>query len=91
MQPQHRDPARLTGHPRRWAILGVLVVSLLVVVLDNTVLNVAMRTIADPVHGLGRDPGRARVGDQLVHAGLRRPAVHLRRARRPDRAAPHAR
>jgi MFS transporter, DHA2 family, multidrug resistance protein len=41
------------GHPRRWAILGVLVVSLLVVVLDNTVLNVAMRTIADPVHGLG--------------------------------------
>ena len=26
------------GHPRRWQILGVLVVSLLVVVLDNTVL-----------------------------------------------------
>ncbi|MGC9668547.1 MFS transporter [Planosporangium sp. 12N6] len=42
-----------TGHPRRWTILGVLVVSLLVVVLDNTVLNVALRTIADPVHGLG--------------------------------------
>jgi EmrB/QacA subfamily drug resistance transporter len=42
-----------TGHPRRWTILGVLVLSLLVVVLDNTVLNVAMRTIADPVHGLG--------------------------------------
>src|SRR5829696_5676310 len=43
----------LNGHPRRWAILSVLVVSLLVVVLDNTVLNVAMRTLADPVHGLG--------------------------------------
>ncbi|MEU4241746.1 MFS transporter [Actinoplanes sp. NPDC026619] len=42
-----------TGHPRRWAILGVLVISLLVVVLDNTVLNVALRTIADPEHGLG--------------------------------------
>ncbi len=42
-----------TGHPRRWAILAVLVVSLLVVVLDNTVLNVALRTIADPKHGLG--------------------------------------
>jgi EmrB/QacA subfamily drug resistance transporter len=42
-----------TGHPRRWTILGVLVLTLLVVVLDNTVLNVAMRTIADPVHGLG--------------------------------------
>lgn len=34
-----------TGHPRRWAILGVLVVSLLVVVLDNTVLNIALPTI----------------------------------------------
>src|SRR5215211_4241035 len=42
-----------TGHPRRWAILAVMVVSLLVVVLDNTVLNVAMKTLADPVHGLG--------------------------------------
>ncbi|MCY1140957.1 MFS transporter [Actinoplanes sp. Pm04-4] len=41
------------GHPRRWAILSVLVISLLVVVLDNTILNVALRTIADPVHGLG--------------------------------------
>jgi EmrB/QacA subfamily drug resistance transporter len=47
------DASTNTGHPRRWAILGVLVVSLLVVVLDNTVLNVALRTIADPVHGLG--------------------------------------
>ncbi|MEU8249517.1 MFS transporter [Nonomuraea sp. NPDC048916] len=41
------------GHPRRWAILGVLVFSLLAVVLDNTILNVAMKTIADPVQGLG--------------------------------------
>jgi EmrB/QacA subfamily drug resistance transporter len=42
-----------TGHPRRWAILGVLVFSLLAVVLDNTILNVAMKTIADPQAGLG--------------------------------------
>lgn len=34
-----------SGHPRRWAILGVLVVSLLIVVLDNTVLNIALPTI----------------------------------------------
>jgi DHA2 family multidrug resistance protein-like MFS transporter len=33
------------GHPRRWGILAVLVVSLLVVVLDNTVLNIALPTI----------------------------------------------
>ncbi|MEU6793209.1 DHA2 family efflux MFS transporter permease subunit [Nonomuraea wenchangensis] len=42
-----------SGHPRRWAILGVLVFSLLAVVLDNTILNVAMKTIADPAAGLG--------------------------------------
>ncbi|WP_344104407.1 MFS transporter [Myceligenerans crystallogenes] len=41
------------GHPRRWAILGLLVVSLIVTVLDNTVLNVALKTLADPVEGLG--------------------------------------
>ena len=33
------------GHPKRWTILRVLVVSLLVVVLDNTVLNIALPTI----------------------------------------------
>lgn len=36
------------AHPRRWAILGVLMLSLLVVVLDNSILNVAMKTIAQP-------------------------------------------
>ena len=46
-------PIAHTGHPRRWTILGVLVISLIVVVLDNTVLNVALRVIADPKHGLG--------------------------------------
>ena len=47
------QPPSVTGHPRRWAILAVLVVSLLVVVLDNTVLNVALRVLADPATGLG--------------------------------------
>jgi len=62
-----------TGHPRRWVILGVLVISLLVVVLDNTVLNVALRTIADPVHGLGATQSQlewAINSYTLVFAGL---------------------
>jgi MFS transporter, DHA2 family, multidrug resistance protein len=42
-----------TGHPRRWLILGVMVLTLVVVVLNNTVLNVALRVLADPVIGLG--------------------------------------
>ncbi|MCP3817540.1 MFS transporter [Streptomyces sp. A3M-1-3] len=41
-------------HRRRWAILAVLILSLLIVVLDNSILNVAMKTIATPPpHGLG--------------------------------------
>jgi EmrB/QacA subfamily drug resistance transporter len=65
-------PANL-GHPHRWRILAVLVISLLVVVLDNTVLNVALRTIADPVRGLGASQSQlewAINSYTLVFAGL---------------------
>jgi EmrB/QacA subfamily drug resistance transporter len=34
-----------TVHRRRWYILGVLILSLMVVILDNTILNVALKTI----------------------------------------------
>ncbi len=50
-----------------------MVMSLLVVVLDNTVLNVAMRTLADPVHGLGATQSQlewAINSYTLVFAGL---------------------
>ncbi|MDH6134884.1 EmrB/QacA subfamily drug resistance transporter [Kitasatospora sp. MAA4] len=41
-------------HRRRWVILSTLVLALLVVVLDNSILNVAMKTIATPAPvGLG--------------------------------------
>ncbi|MEV6526501.1 MFS transporter [Longispora sp. NPDC051575] len=65
--------APTTGHPQRWKILGVLVVSLLVVVLDNTILNVAMKTIADPNAGLGASQSQlewAINSYTLVFAGL---------------------
>lgn len=70
---QNPQPFENTGHPKRWAILGVLVVSLLVVVLDNTILNVALRTLADPAHGLGASQGElewAINSYTLVFAGL---------------------
>ncbi|MEW1720742.1 MFS transporter [Streptomyces sp. NPDC093109] len=44
--PESRVPEAV--HRRRWAILGVLMFSLLIVVLDNSILNVAVRTIASP-------------------------------------------
>ncbi|SCL29872.1 MFS transporter [Micromonospora inyonensis] len=62
-----------TGHPRRWPILGVTVVSLLLVVMDSTILNVALRTLADPVHGLGASQAElawAVNSYTLVFAGL---------------------
>jgi len=72
-QAQSAPPLANTGHPRRWTILAVLVLSLLVVVLDNTVLNVALRTIADPVHGIGATQAQlewAINSYTLVFAGL---------------------
>ncbi|MFC4492988.1 MFS transporter [Streptomyces ovatisporus] len=43
-----------TVHRRRWAVLAVLMLSLLIVVLDNSILNVAMKTVAQPAPvGLG--------------------------------------
>ncbi|MFG3120305.1 MFS transporter [Streptomyces sp. NPDC048197] len=50
--PVRQVPDRV--HRRRWAILSALMLSLLIVVLDNSILNVAMKTIATPApHGLG--------------------------------------
>ncbi|MEU6475536.1 MFS transporter [Streptomyces sp. NPDC047017] len=50
--PGHHVPEAV--HRRRWAILGVLMLSLLIVVLDNSILNVAIKTISTPAPtGLG--------------------------------------
>ena len=62
-----------TGQRRRWVILGVLVVSLMAIVLDNTVLNIAMKTIAEPKVGLGASQSQlewAINSYTLVFAGL---------------------
>ncbi|MER6854345.1 DHA2 family efflux MFS transporter permease subunit [Streptomyces pilosus] len=50
--PARRVPEAV--HRRRWAILGVLMLSLLIVVVDNSILNVAIKTISTPAPaGLG--------------------------------------
>ncbi|HEX6447926.1 MAG TPA: DHA2 family efflux MFS transporter permease subunit [Trebonia sp.] len=60
---------------RRWVILSVLVVGLLAIVIDNTVLNVALKTIAEPAArgGLGASQSQlewAINSYTLVFAGL---------------------
>jgi EmrB/QacA subfamily drug resistance transporter len=58
---------------RRWIILGVLIISLVAIVLDNTVLNIALKTISEPKGGLGASQSQlewAINSYTLVFAGL---------------------
>ncbi|WP_405824919.1 MFS transporter [Streptomyces sp. NBC_01390] len=63
-----------TIHRRRWLILAVLLLSVLVTVLDNSILNVAMKTLAQPSpDGLGASQSQlewAVNAYTLVFAGL---------------------
>src|ERR1700749_2301458 len=63
-----------TIYRRRWGILSVLILSLLAIVLDNTILNVALKTIAEPrPAGLGASQSQlewAINSYTLVFAGL---------------------
>ncbi|WP_431782942.1 MFS transporter [Streptomyces chumphonensis] len=42
--------------PAQWLALSVLILAQLAVWLDNTILNVALKTLADPEEGLGATP-----------------------------------
>jgi len=58
---------------RKWVVLSVLIISLLAVVLDNTVLNIALKTISEPKVGLGASQSQlewAINSYTLVFAGL---------------------
>jgi EmrB/QacA subfamily drug resistance transporter len=72
--PAQRRSVSEAVHRRRWAILAVLLCSLLVVMLDSSILNVAMKTIAQPAPtGLGSTQSQlewAINSYTLVFAGL---------------------
>ncbi|HET9657013.1 MAG TPA: MFS transporter, partial [Kineosporiaceae bacterium] len=57
-------------HRRRWVILGVLVICLLVVILDNTILNVALKTIQQDLGASQSQMEWAVNAYVLVFAGL---------------------
>jgi len=59
-----------TIHRRRWVILGVLVLCLLVVILDNTILNVALKTIQEDLGASQTQMQWAVDSYALVFAGL---------------------
>src|SRR5579864_6093356 len=63
----------MSSDRRKWIVLSVLIISLLAVVLDNTVLNVALKTISEPKVGLGASQSQlewAINSYTLVFAGL---------------------
>jgi EmrB/QacA subfamily drug resistance transporter len=59
-----------TRDPRRWLILGVLCLSLLVLVIDNTVLNVAIPSLIRHLHASSSDIQWILDAYMLVFAGL---------------------
>ncbi|MBE2999021.1 MFS transporter [Nocardiopsis sp. HNM0947] len=64
---------RETAHRRRWGALAVLIICLLVLVADNTILNVALRVLSDPEQGVGASQSQlawAINSYTLVFAGL---------------------
>ena len=74
-------------YARRWKTLGVLSLSLVIIGLDNTILNVALPTLQDEF-GASASKLQWMVDSYLlVFAG---PAARLRHARRPLRAQARA-
>jgi len=63
-------PGRLERHPRRWAVLAVLSVSLLIVSLDTTILNVALPTIVRDLHASSSELQWIVDAYSVVFAGL---------------------
>ncbi|MGH3546382.1 MAG: MFS transporter [Mycobacteriales bacterium] len=62
--------AEATVHRRRWGILAVLVLCLLVVILDNTILNVALKTLQEDLGATQSELEWAINSFTLVFAGL---------------------
>src|ERR1700710_3134416 len=67
----------LGGHPKRRQILAVLCLSLLVVVIDNTILNTALPTLAEVLHATTSDLQWITDAYTLVFAALLIPAGPL--------------
>ena len=65
----------VVSDPRRWSVLAVMCLSLLIVGIDGTIVNVALPTL---VRELGATVERAAVDRRRVHDRVREPAPHRR-------------
>ncbi|WP_338698232.1 MFS transporter [Streptomyces sp. Q6] len=68
--PHPDGPAPAGGHPQRWLILGVICLAQLTVLLDNTVLNVAIPSLTTELHASTSDIQWVISAYSLVQSGL---------------------
>ncbi|MFF0435156.1 MFS transporter [Streptomyces sp. NPDC004327] len=64
------EPAATGGHPQRWLILGVICLAQLTVLLDNTVLSVAIPSLTSELHASTSDIQWMINAYSLVQSGL---------------------
>ena len=50
MEMEHRSPAEVANYDRRWWILAVLGIAQLMVILDGTIVNIALPTAQHDLH-----------------------------------------
>ena len=84
-----RPPGAARRDPRRWVVLGVMCLSLLLIVMDNTIVNVALPTLQ---RDLGASTSQLQwIVDSyiLVFAGLLLTMGVARRPVRPARRPRH--
>lgn len=70
--PQPAAPER-QHEVNRWLTLSVLCASLLVIVVDNTIVNVALPTLTQELKDIHQRPA---MGRRRVHAGVRWAPAH---------------
>uniref|UniRef100_A0AAU3GUE3 MFS transporter n=1 Tax=Streptomyces sp. NBC_01401 TaxID=2903854 RepID=A0AAU3GUE3_9ACTN len=68
--PERRDLVPRSAHARRWVILGVICLAQLTVLLDNTVLNVAIPSLTADLHASTADVQWMINAYSLVQSGL---------------------
>ena len=78
------DPIDPKVHERRWSILGVLCMSLLIIVMDNTILNVAIPSLIDDLGATNSQVQWIIDSYTLVFAGLLLTTGSLQRPLRPQ-------
>ncbi|QNS05166.1 MFS transporter [Streptomyces xanthii] len=69
-QPEQTAPPAGGGHPQRWLILGVICLAQLTVLLDNTVLNVAIPSLTRELDASTADIQWVISAYSLVQSGL---------------------